>query len=304
MLNMGLIFVFDIYGADEVSLGVFDNNKQAYNCYKSVGFRENGVREEYNLCGETWIDIDMVIRKVIMETISDGKMKKTFFLKRRTGMNRGFIGILLLIMFTCILVLGCYTNGGMNGPEKTSENVNISDTNKGDATKEKLVAEAGQNGDSDTDNSLISSYHVFDIQSENLKDGKWDDVISNTDKGENRSPQLSWEPAEDASSYAIYMVDSSAQYWMHWKSSDIHETNLTEGYADTKEYIGPYPPEGSTHTYEIYVFALKNPVERLKGGFNSQNPKFPAFVEALDTDEDGLPGNILGVAHISGEFSN
>lgn len=30
MLNLGLRFVFDIYGAKEVSLGVFDNNKQAY----------------------------------------------------------------------------------------------------------------------------------------------------------------------------------------------------------------------------------------------------------------------------------
>ena len=25
--------------------------------------RENGVREEYNLCGETWIDIDLEIKK-------------------------------------------------------------------------------------------------------------------------------------------------------------------------------------------------------------------------------------------------
>ena len=29
----------------------------------SVGFEENGVREEYNLCGETWIDIDLEIKK-------------------------------------------------------------------------------------------------------------------------------------------------------------------------------------------------------------------------------------------------
>ena len=26
--------------ADEVGLGVFDNNMQAYNCYKGVGFKE------------------------------------------------------------------------------------------------------------------------------------------------------------------------------------------------------------------------------------------------------------------------
>ena len=45
-------FVFDIYGADEVGLGVFDNNMQAYNCYTSVGFIENGNREEYTIAGE------------------------------------------------------------------------------------------------------------------------------------------------------------------------------------------------------------------------------------------------------------
>lgn len=63
MLKLGLGFLFDMYGAEEVSLGVFDNNMQAYNCYKGVGFRENGFREEYRLCSEDWIDIDMVISK-------------------------------------------------------------------------------------------------------------------------------------------------------------------------------------------------------------------------------------------------
>ena len=63
MLNLGLKFVFEIYGADEVSLGVFDNNVSAQNCYKGVGFKENGVREEYSIAGEKWIDIEMEIHK-------------------------------------------------------------------------------------------------------------------------------------------------------------------------------------------------------------------------------------------------
>ena len=61
MLILGLKFVFDIYGADEVSLGVFENNRQAYDCYRSAGFRENGAREAYNVCGEVWTDIEMEI---------------------------------------------------------------------------------------------------------------------------------------------------------------------------------------------------------------------------------------------------
>ena len=63
MLLLGLKFVFEIYGADEVSLGVFENNMQAYNCYSSIGFKETGLHEVYNLCGETWTGIDMAIRK-------------------------------------------------------------------------------------------------------------------------------------------------------------------------------------------------------------------------------------------------
>lgn len=63
MLNLGLKFAFEIYGADEVGLGVFDNNIQAYNCYKGVGFKENGKREEYTIAGKNWTDIEMEIQK-------------------------------------------------------------------------------------------------------------------------------------------------------------------------------------------------------------------------------------------------
>ena len=63
MLRLGLKFAFDVYGAEEVSLGVFDNNMPAYYCYKSVGFEENGKSEEYTLAGEKWLDIEMEIHK-------------------------------------------------------------------------------------------------------------------------------------------------------------------------------------------------------------------------------------------------
>ena len=63
MLSLGLKFAFEIYGADEVALGVFDNNMQAYNCYTGVGFKENGKREEYMIAGKSWTDIEMEIHK-------------------------------------------------------------------------------------------------------------------------------------------------------------------------------------------------------------------------------------------------
>jgi len=66
MLALGLKFCFDIYGASEVSLGVFDNNMPAYRCYHSLGFEETGIREEYPIAGETWIDIEMAVSNPVL----------------------------------------------------------------------------------------------------------------------------------------------------------------------------------------------------------------------------------------------
>ena len=51
---------FPLVAFDEDGLGVFDNNPAAYNCYKSVGFKEIGIKKEYELCGEKWTCIGMV----------------------------------------------------------------------------------------------------------------------------------------------------------------------------------------------------------------------------------------------------
>lgn len=154
------------------------------------------------------------------------------------------------------------------------------------------------------DDSLVSSYPRFKVTSDNLKNGVWEDSISYTDQGENKSPQLSWDPVEGAQMYVIYMVDTNMQDFIHWKSDYITETNLPQGFASETEYIGPYPPEGGEHTYEIYVIALKKPVERIKGSLNGANMKFAQFIEALDTDADGNTGNIAGGAHLVGTFKN
>ncbi len=56
MLQLGLIFVFEIYGAKKASLGVFENNFSAYYCYKAVGFSDVvlDVTEKYCVMGEEW----------------------------------------------------------------------------------------------------------------------------------------------------------------------------------------------------------------------------------------------------------
>ena len=117
--------------------------------------------------------------------------------------------------------------------------------------------------------------------------------------GSNRSPQLSWEPVDGAGCYAIFMVDTTAGNWLHWKSVSESETELPAGWAPEKEYKGPYPPSG-THSYEVYVFALKQAPERIKGAFDASNEKMYDFMKELDGDG----GNIISYGHIDGTYTH
>lgn len=64
MLQSGLKFATEVYGAEKISLGVFDNNPGAYYCYKSVGFVETGETEMYPVRNEEW-------NCIVMEFIPD-----------------------------------------------------------------------------------------------------------------------------------------------------------------------------------------------------------------------------------------
>ncbi len=61
MLETAARYAFEILGAERVTLGVFDNNEPAYQCYRKVGFREseNGGIEVYRFFGEEWIRREM-----------------------------------------------------------------------------------------------------------------------------------------------------------------------------------------------------------------------------------------------------
>ena len=56
MLQLGTKFAKEIFGAKKVSLGVFENNKSAYYCYKAVGFQDVVLEktERYIVLGEEW----------------------------------------------------------------------------------------------------------------------------------------------------------------------------------------------------------------------------------------------------------
>lgn len=143
----------------------------------------------------------------------------------------------------------------------------------------------------------INALPSFELTSADLHDGVWDTVITNTDNGSNVSPQLSWEPVKGADSYVIYMIDTSANNWLHWKSNGVTETELPQGWAPAGEYIGPYPP-GGTHDYEVYVFAVEKPATEIGGEFDAENKDFDAVVKQLDED-----GNIVGCGRIVGSYT-
>ncbi len=236
----------------------------------------------------------------------------------------------LMIAASCI---GCGSSGGTNKPDAESssdvgdteaavvEDAASEDNETEDVSEDDKSGEDNSDNNSDDDksdennsednksesltkyNSFINDYTSFEVTSSNLNNGVWDDIISNTDKGSNKSPQLEWSPVEGAGLYVIIMDDPDGGDWMHWKSDNVTETSLAEGWAPASDYIGPYPPNGSTHTYEIYVVALKAAVERVKGSFNGQNLKFEENFKNLDVDADGNSGNIIAVGRISGTFT-
>ncbi|MCR5800544.1 MAG: hypothetical protein K6G69_10755 [Lachnospiraceae bacterium] len=219
--------------------------------------------------------------------------------------------ILLGIMILA-LCAGCSSSGDVS--ESATESVSVTESSidtvvteeetSEEAVTEDTVSTAAEAESTPKYNAFIDDYNSFDVTSTSLNDGVWNDVISNTDKGSNKSPQLQWSAVDGAGLYVIIMDDPVSWHFMHWKSDNVTETSLDEGWAPESEYVGPYPPSGATRTYEVYVVALKAPVERVKGAFNASNMKFEENFKALDTDAEGNSGNIIAVGRLSGTFSN
>ncbi len=66
MLTLAARFGFGLLGAEKITLGVFENNRPAYACYKSVGFRDvTGPEPEYYpILGENWKCLEMALSKI------------------------------------------------------------------------------------------------------------------------------------------------------------------------------------------------------------------------------------------------
>ncbi len=65
MIQMAMRYAFDMLRAEKITLGVFENNPSAYNCYKSIGFRENPNNEDvvYEILGEKWKCIELEVNR-------------------------------------------------------------------------------------------------------------------------------------------------------------------------------------------------------------------------------------------------
>ena len=170
--------------------------------------------------------------------------------------------------------------------------------------KETVSETAASASSSNAIGRYLEGRDTFEVTSEDLTDGVWPDIISNTHIGENRSPQLSWQPVDGAEVYVIYMVDSDTNGFLHWKSNNVTETDLPQGWASAVDYTGPHIGHGYTHTFDIYVMALRSPTDRLKGAVNAVNKELGSFIELIDTSADGSKGNIIAYGKISGTFTD
>lgn len=203
-------------------------------------------------------------------------------------------------------VLSFALMGSVAGCSKTAdETTAVTTTTSVTATEEtsEISESVTETSEEEGTEDYLEGYDTFEVTSEDLIDGVWSDVISK-DCGDNVSPQLSWEAVDGAELYIIYMVDPDAGFWIHWKSDGITETELSQGWAESVDYEGPYPPSGSTHHYDIYVVALKAPVDHLSGSVDSANPNFVNFLTGVDTDAEGNTGNIVSYGRISGTFTS
>lgn len=167
--------------------------------------------------------------------------------------------------------------------------------------------------DEDVPNSMISETYIaktvfddldtFDISSTTLTDGFWDKKITNTKYGDNISPELTWEAVDGADSYVVIMIDGA---WIHM---DVFtkETSLAEGAIERgdrgQQYVGPYPPSG-THTYSVFVFALKGEMGAVPIFFDAGGNSINLIYQKLDIDKDGNSGNVIAYARLDGNYTH
>ena len=70
-----------------------------------------------------------------------------------------------------------------------------------------------------------------------------------------------------------------------------------------QQYVGPYPPSG-THTYSVFVFALKAEMGYVEMHFDAGSNVIDKIYKGLDTDKDGNAGNVLAYGRLDGNYTH
>lgn len=153
---------------------------------------------------------------------------------------------------------------------------------------------------------FMATLDTFNVTSSSLNNGAWIKSVSNG--GGNISPELSWTAVEGAGTYALYMIDVSVNNWIHMKymvDSNSVEAGAIPAKANDVGFVGPYPAPGSTHTYVVYVIALKDSdVSRFSGILDSTNTKgINDIMKVLDETASGETGNVLAYGEIAGTYT-
>ena len=65
LINYAIEYAENNLNAGEINLGVFENNINAYKCYKSVGFAEINKEEIYTINNEKWKCIELIYKKEV-----------------------------------------------------------------------------------------------------------------------------------------------------------------------------------------------------------------------------------------------
>ena len=67
--------------------------------------------------------------------------------------------------------------------------------------------------------------------------------------------------------------------------------------------MGPYPPSG-THTYSVFVFALKDEPGKVKMSFDAGGNSIDMIYSSLDKDKDGNTGNVIAFSRLDGNYTH
>lgn len=170
-------------------------------------------------------------------------------------------------------------------------------TEKETTTEEPTVVEPTEK-ETTSETTTMKTYAIQSITvncTSKTADGKLLTKCSAASNGQNIVPGITWTKVDGAACYALYILDTSANNWMHMKATAT-ATEIKEGSSIQGQYKGPYPPSGN-HTYVIYVLALDKAPSSLPGNFDSTN-------QGIDSLKTQINANILGYGQTQVTYAN